>query len=176
MQLIVALFNRYEDAEKAIEHLTAGLFSMQAISVVLRQWPDLPAFADAGHRHYRDPGAILGGAPDDLNALLAGRRPVTLPHVGTVVVAGPLGRWLRRSRVALKTILLSVGLDEKQADAYQKGVRAGKIMLVLHHDSKTDDIVAALLDDLDFDIERIDRRKYVAVSHSSSSTRDRMQQ
>lgn len=145
MKLIVALFNRYEDAKLAIERLDATPASFRDVSIVVRQQTAARRLAVGADR--QDSGAIVGGAPNNLNALLLGRQPINLPQIGSVIAIGPLGRMLRRSKNALKYLLLGAGLDEHDADLYHDGVRQGKVLMAVPNDNNNVEITA-LFDDL----------------------------
>lgn len=143
MKLIITLFNRYEDAKRAIERLAASPTPF-GISVIMRQKTAAQRLAASERR--QDRGAITGGSPNNLNALLLGRQPINLPQVGSVVAVGPLGRMLRRSKNTLKHILLKAGVDEHDVELYYDGVRHGKVLVAIPDNSQVE--ITTLFDDL----------------------------
>jgi hypothetical protein len=147
MKLIVALFNHYDDAMRAVERLVRAPQPVKAISVIVKHQTAAQHLARTEQR--QDRGAISGGAHDNLNALLLGRMPIILPQVGSVIAAGPMASALRRSQLALKIVLQKAGLNERDAQAYRDGLRNGKVMVVIHEkaDQRTETEFREILDE-----------------------------
>lgn len=173
-QTITGLFDRYDDARRAVQDLEAAGVAHRDISIVGhdeaqtrgntgRTSDDMldPAAEDAGK------GAGIGAAVGGVGGLLAGLGLLAIPGIGPVVAAG----WLAATAVGaaggalvgataggLAGALTHAGVPENDAHVYAEGVRRGGTLVT----AKVDDPMAQtarniLSDDTTVDVS--DRRQ-----------------
>ncbi len=149
-QTIAGLFDRYDDAQRAVKDLEAAGVPHRDISIVAHDSRDKAnaetvasdAAADAGAG--AGVGAVIGGA----GGLLAGLGLLAIPGLGPVVAAG----WLVATAVGaaggaaiggvaggLVGALTQAGVPEEDAHIYAEGVRRGGSLVT----AKVDDGLVA---------------------------------
>ncbi len=89
--------------------------------------------------------AAIGGVAGGLAGLLAGAGLITLPGVGTLLVAGPLAATWGLTGAAggaltggLVGALVDVGISENTAENYMDAIRRGEVLIAVkaNHDSE----------------------------------------
>lgn len=161
---VTRLFDRYEDAEAAVNELEALGVPEQDISLVANNAhgahshrvrdgkPDTApeeAAEDAGK------GAGIGGVVGGLGGLLAGLGVMAIPGLGPVVAAG----WLVSTAVGaiagavvgagaggLIGALTHAGVREEDAHVYAEGVRRGGTLVSVRASDVLADRITAILD------------------------------
>jgi hypothetical protein len=133
-QTLTGLFDRYDDARRAIQDLEAAGVSHRDISIVANDVRGVhhdqldPAAKDAGA------GAGIGAAVGGLGGLLAGLGLIAIPGVGPVVAAGWLvataagvagGALVGAAAGGLVGALTHAGVPEHDAHVYAEGIRRG---------------------------------------------------
>jgi hypothetical protein len=133
-QTITGLFDRYDDARRAVQDLEAAGVAHRDISIVGRDQHDhtgtvaAPAAEDAGT------GAGIGAAVGGVGGLLAGLGLLAIPGIGPVVAAGWLaataagaagGALIGAAAGGLVGALTHAGVPENDAHVYAEGVRRG---------------------------------------------------
>ncbi len=146
---VVAIFDRYEQAEAAIDALERRGYRRADLSVVRRGRgtpPELPANnteADKGAVVGAGAGAVIGGA--------VGVGLLALAGLGPVLIAGPLlaaisGAVTGGALGALAGSLVGLGVPDERARHYEQAVREGGVLVALKAaDSAEADRVSHLL-------------------------------
>jgi len=142
MKTVVGLFERYANAEQAINELMQRGFKKQEISVIVRN-------SSADHSHDVDETAVaetvsaaaIGGtAIGGLAGLLVGLGTLTIPGIGAVIAAGTLtsvitstaaGAGVGAVAGGLIGALVSLGISEEEAQLYAEGVRRGNVLVAV---------------------------------------------
>lgn len=133
-QTITGLFDRYDDARRAVQDLEAAGVAHRDISIVGhdKRGHDgnvaKPAAEDAGT------GAGIGATVGGVGGLLAGLGLLAIPGIGPVVAAGWLaataagaagGALVGAAAGGLVGALTHAGVPENDAHVYAEGVRRG---------------------------------------------------
>jgi len=138
-----AVFGIYRSAslaEKAVDHLIAGGFSNDDISVLL---PDEQSSKNFAHeKNTKAPegtttGATTGGVIGGTLGLLAGIGALAIPGVGPFIAAGPIMAALAGVGVGgtvggLIGALVGMGIPEYEAKRYEGRVKDGGVLLSAH--------------------------------------------
>lgn len=156
MRTVVGLYDRFEDAQKAVHALTDAGFDRNNISMVARdkdgeytrqldqrgEGEDVTDGAATG----AGIGAVLGG----LGGLLVGLGALAIPGIGPVIAAGPListlaGAGIGAAAGGIVGALVDLGIPEEHAQAYAEGVRRGGTLVTLRaDDAKADQGVSIM--------------------------------
>jgi len=136
---IVALFDEFDDAVKAVRALETGGFQHEDISLVANNVADRHSTQVTGAARGRGEteaaegagtgatiGVVIGGGA----GLLAGLGMLAIPGVGPVVAAGPLvalitGAGVGAAAGGIIGGLVGMGVPEEEAHYYAEGVRRG---------------------------------------------------
>jgi hypothetical protein len=138
-QTLTGLFDRYEDARRAVQDLEAAGVAHRDISIVGHDGADRTGTADGedtGEAASEDAGAGagLGAAVGGIGGLLAGLGLLAIPGIGPVVAAGWLaataagaagGALVGAAAGGLVGALTHAGVPEHDAHVYAEGVRRG---------------------------------------------------
>ena len=164
---VTALFERYADAQAAIERLEALGFPHADIAVVASRSPDAPNISAPGTAPVAGEteadaaagttgsgtagtGAAVGGIIGGGAGLLAGLGMLAVPGIGPVVAAGWLvstltGAGLGAAAGGLVGGLTGAGMNEAEATAYAEGVRRGGTLVTVRSDEgRADQVIGAL--------------------------------
>jgi hypothetical protein len=148
MGTVVALFMRYEDADRAVEALTEHGFDRGAVGVVAPESAVKAHHGVVGGRPEEGAdgaggGAMLGG----LAGLLVGVVALAIPGVGPLFVAGALAS-LVASTLAGATAgaaaggilgaLTGLGIPESEARTYVEGVKADGLLVTVLTDREAE--------------------------------------
>jgi hypothetical protein len=147
MRTVVALYDRLDEAQQAVQALVDAQFHREDINLVSRDAtgayagylnrtadrsieegsprPESGAAAGAGI------GAVLGG----LGGLLLGLSAIVIPGIGPVIAAGPIIAGLAGAGVGavaggLLGGLTNMGIPEEHAQYYAEGIRRGGTLVV----------------------------------------------
>ena len=140
---IVALYDDFRDAARAVRELERGGFVHKDISLVAnnaeRRWgekgerlEDDDTYAAEGAGTGATIGAVAGGAA----GLLASLGVLAIPGIGPVLAAGPLvatltGAGLGAAAGGLIGGLVGAGVPEHEAHLYAEGVRRGGALVTI---------------------------------------------
>lgn len=153
MKTVVALYDDYEEAQRAVEDLVKAAIDRASISVVAGDREGMNASRLTPKGEGSDTGAdgaatgaILGG----IGGAILGLTALAIPGIGPVVAAGPLVAGLVGAGVGaavggLVGALVDAGLPEEHAGYYAEGVRrGGTLVSVEAEDSEVDRIIDIL--------------------------------
>jgi uncharacterized protein (TIGR02271 family) len=168
MRTVIGLFDRFEDAQAAVQDLRSEGFTGDDISMVSRdasgeysryfegdRGEETQNIAD-GAAAGAGIGAVLGG----LGGFLVGLGALAIPGVGPVLAAGPLaaalaGAGLGAVAGGLLGALIDMGIPEEHAEYYAEGVRRGGTLVVVRApDDQADRVVSILNNHNPIDVER----------------------
>jgi hypothetical protein len=149
--LVVALFPNPSAAAAAARELHATGVTREQISVISRNHDEESTFAeDVGGT----PGAEIedsraAGRLGELSGYLFATIALVLPGIGPIVAAGPLaaglGEAAGHAAGGVASALTGAGLAPERADALEKAVEAGAIVLGVHTvDSQVDSVRSVL--------------------------------
>ncbi|MCJ2013414.1 hypothetical protein [Methylobacterium sp. J-076] len=158
---VTALFERYADAEGAIERLEALGIPHADIAILASRSPDAPDMsapgtapvageAEADAAGGTGTGATVGGLIGGGAGLLAGLGMLAVPGLGPIVAAGWLvsaltGAGIGAAAGGLVGGLTGAGMSETEAAAYAEGVRrGGTLVTVRSEEGRTEQVIAAL--------------------------------
>lgn len=164
---LTGLFDRYDDARRAVQDLEAAGVAHRDISLVAND-------VRGAHRDELDPaardagaGASIGAAVGGLGGLLAGLGLIAIPGIGPVVAAG----WLAATAAGaaggaviggiaggLVGALTHAGVPEADAHVYAEGVRRGGTLVTAKVDEPLVPTARAILSD-DRTVDLADRRR-----------------
>jgi hypothetical protein len=149
--LALALFATPAMAIKAASTLHSLGIGKERISVVARSLADERALAEqmdatvGAELEDSRPAARLG----ELSGLVLAAIALVMPGVGPVVAAGPmaaeLGEVAGHAAGSLASVLTAAGLPEERADALQRDVANGAVLLGVHSEPEDVDRVTASL-------------------------------
>ncbi|MBA3896818.1 MAG: hypothetical protein H0X36_06725 [Sphingomonadaceae bacterium] len=167
---LTGLFDRYDDAQRAVKDLEAAGVPHRDISIVASNADgERVAGADTGTAAAEDAGAGagIGAAVGGVGGLLAGLGLLAIPGLGPVVAAG----WLASTAVGavsgaavggaaggLIGGLTHAGVPEEDAHVYAEGVRRGGTLVTAKVDDALVDVVTPILRD-DRAVEVATRRR-----------------
>lgn len=151
---VVGLFDKLEDARRAIEDLTDSGFDRRDISLVASdpnreyqgQMTEDEGNVAGGTVAGAGIGAVLGG----LGGLLVGLGALAIPGIGPVIAAGPLvsalaGAGIGAAAGGLIGALVDLGIPEQDANYYAEGVRRGGALVTLKTSDELADEAADIL-------------------------------
>lgn len=164
VRAFTALFERYADAEAAIESVEALGIPHADIAILASQSPDAPDVSAPGTSPVAGEaeadstaatgaagtGATVGGLIGGGAGLLAGLGLLAVPGLGPVVAAGWLvtaltGAGLGAAAGGLVGALTGTGMTEAEAAAYAEGVRRGGTLVTVRcEEGRTEQVIAAL--------------------------------
>ena len=152
---VVGLFASRDQAERAIRDLHEAGFPPEAIGAVLRERDDEGRLLDAtasGAAEGAATGAATGGVLGGLLGLLVGVGALALPGIGPVVAGGVLasvlgtaagtalaGAGIGAATGGLLGALAGMGIPNEDAERFERGVREGGVLLVVHPEARGDD-------------------------------------
>ena len=139
MTLVVGLFERPQDAERALDALESAGFVEDEISAlaqdrVIKEHLDTqeikPVEVATGL------GAVSGSAIGGLAGLLAGMGAIAIPGIGAVLAAGALASTLAGvvaggTAGGLVGALIGLGLSEEDAEFYAEGVKRKGVLITV---------------------------------------------
>ena len=139
---IVAIFKSHIEAETAVKELQQSGFDMKKLSIVGRDYhtdENVIGYYNAGDRmkYWGKLGAFWGG----FWGLLFGSGFFLIPGIGPLLVAGPLVSWIVGALEgavvvgglsALGAGLYSLGIPKDSILRYEKALKTGKYVLIVH--------------------------------------------
>ena len=142
---VVSLFPTRARAEAAVRDLKRAGFTDQEIGVVMQDpgKPDLHPDAGESTSHAAAVGAVSGSLLGGLVGLLGS---LLIPGLGPLLLGGVLastltGAGLGAAAGGLAKILMTLGVPESDAEHFERGLRAGGILLTVSAAHRTADAV-----------------------------------
>jgi hypothetical protein len=135
-QTVVALFNNYRDAERAVDAAFHSGFDRDSVSIMAT--PN-PSHETTPAPEGRNVSPVVGAAVGGIAGAVLGLTALAIPGVGALVAAGPLAAALSATGAAagaggLAGLLTGLGISEDDADFYARGVYNGGAVVVVHTD------------------------------------------
>lgn len=157
---VTAMFDRYDDAAKAVSRLESAGIPHSEISIVSNDEGQRGRYADAPRAVATDhpdagtgagTGATLGTALGGGAGLLAGLGMLAIPGLGPVVAAGWLASTLVGAGAGAATggvigALTGAGVDEAHAHSYAEGINRGGTLVTVRADESRLAEVTGILD------------------------------
>jgi uncharacterized membrane protein len=142
---ITALYDRTEDAQKALRELQNMNISRDDISLVASNATGEYSRENGGRGLQTDgdtgEGAVAGAAVGGMGGLVVGLAALAIPGIGPVLAAGPIASALVAMGIGagigavtggLVGALTDFGMSEEKAGYYAEGVRRGGTLLTAH--------------------------------------------
>jgi uncharacterized protein (TIGR02271 family) len=136
---VVGLFRDSTTAERAVRDLKDAGFTDKEIGVLMRDPAEQRKFTDdtgtkAGEGAAA--GAATGGVLGGVFGLLAGVGALVIPGIGPIVAGGVLASTLAGAGIGaaaggLAGALIGMGIPEEEAQYYERGFRAGGILVTV---------------------------------------------
>jgi hypothetical protein len=143
MRNVVGLYQRIEDALKAVQALSENGFRKEEMTIIARDINGKysRALEEVKARNGQDlgdgaaAGAGIGGVLGGIGGLLVGLGALAIPGIGPVIAAGPIVSTLIGAGVGavaggLIGMLVDLGIPEEHANVYAEGLRRGGTLLV----------------------------------------------
>lgn len=137
---LMALFDTYAEAQRAVQDLIDHGFSRDNISMISHRRDDTTA-GDTGDASpaassMAATGAGMGAAVGGIGGLLLGLSTLAIPGVGPALAAGPLaatlmGAGMGAAAGGLIGALTDLGAPEEEAGYYAEGVRRGSVLVAV---------------------------------------------
>lgn len=137
---VVALFRKYDEAEKAVRSLLDQGVERNDLSIMAAD-PKGAAREPDKHKAHPGSGAVVGG----LAGALLGLTAMAVPGIGPVVAAGPIAGLLAGG---LAGALTGLGLEHDSAEYYARGVQEGGAVVAIRAPETDVDQIEAKLKDL----------------------------
>lgn len=150
---VVAIFDRYEFAEKAAREVKDNGLRTDDISIVAKnnneEDDNKGAAATMGRGPINDnisDGVVTGGILGGLAGLLIGAGSMVIPGLGIIAAAGPITGLLSGAVTGgVVGGLVDLGIPENRSKQYETDIKAGKVLFSMRaDDDKVDDIAAIL--------------------------------
>lgn len=157
MNTIVGIFDRKDDAERAVEDLKEFGFQNSDISVIMKEQGGFVqrSKGSKGGSAFEGliTGATSGGVIGGLAGLLIGIGAIAIPGVGPLLVAGPLAVALGLTGAAAATVsgaatgilagglvggLVGLGFPQDVAYEYEQRLRQGGVLLAVPVEVESD--------------------------------------
>jgi uncharacterized membrane protein len=163
-ETIIALYDKVEDANKAVAELVSEGFNRSDIGLVLND----------AEGHYTvtssdvtaEEGASVGAVAGGITGLVVGLTALTIPGIGPIVAAGPLAVALGGAASAgigaaagavtggLAASLIDLGVPESHIDYYGEAIRRGSTMVtVIAEETRVTEAMRVLNRHNPFDLE-----------------------
>ena len=152
--MTLGLFARYEDAARAIDDLLVAGFNFADISVASKENKEIRTLAEKGSdapQERAGQGAGTGAVAGGLIGLVAGASAIAIPGLGPLLVAGPMaagaaaGAGIGALTGGVIGYLSGLGLSREQAERYEKGMRAGDLLLSVSSPPEESDTAEQIL-------------------------------
>lgn len=143
MKTVVGLFEKYQDAERAVTDLTARGFGRNEISVAARDTAlrnRVVGGKEDAVAESAGAGAVGGAAVGGIAGLLVGIGALAIPGIGPVIAAGTLatvlgstaaGAGIGAAAGGLIGALVGLGIPEEDAQFYAEGVKRGGVLVTV---------------------------------------------
>lgn len=152
---IVALYDRAEDARRAVDDLTGAGVPRDSISLVASHPGRRDTAGDAGNTDIdadRDAGSgtVVGATLGGVGGAMVAMAALTIPGVGAAVAVGPIAAGLLGAGAGamaggLIGSLTRFGVPEHEVHAYAEGVERGGTLLLVHTEGVDADRITRVL-------------------------------
>ncbi|MGA7732078.1 MAG: general stress protein, partial [Chloroflexia bacterium] len=157
MGTVVGLFDNTTQAQNAVQQLRNSGINVNDIGVAMRSvdTTGTTEVVDTGVSGAAT-GAMTGGALGGLAGLLVGIGALTIPGIGPVVAAGPLGTALATTLVGagigaatggIIGALVDAGVPEEEARLYSTGVERGGVLVTARVPDGQEQMALSILND-----------------------------
>ncbi len=161
--MVFGVFGDRGMAEDAITELKGAGYSTKDISIVMKDTVEAAKIVDKTGANVASgavSGATTGGVVGAIAGLLIGVGAIVVPGVGALLIGGPIAAALGLTGAAAVTAsgavtgalaggllgaLMGLGLPEKEAQEYEKEVRAGAILVAVPTRTENDDVAVDIL-------------------------------
>ena len=147
MKTVLAIFNNKTDADLAVSHLTQLGHRAKNMSFILKDDTyQSERGSKGGAAAGMGGGAVAGGVIGGFAGLLIGIGAIAVPGIGAFLIGGPIVSALGLTGAAAATVtgvttgvlaggllggLVSLGIPEETAKAYEQKVREGGVLLAV---------------------------------------------
>ena len=140
--IVVAVYDTHEEAEKTVRELQQAGFDMKKLSIVAKNphaEEHVVGFYNAGDRikHWGKQGAFWGG----IWGMLFGAAFFAIPGLGPVLVAGPLVAWIVAALEGAVVVggvsavgagLFSIGIPKDSILEYEIAIKTDRFLLLVN--------------------------------------------
>lgn len=160
---IVGFYERFGDADRAVQELNRNGFHREQISVVTRRLADHPATLGAPPEEAGEAtsaGAAAGAAVGGAAGLIGSLAALSIPVIGPILAAGPLiatlaGAGMGAIAGGLIGALTEAGIPEQEAILYEAALRrGGTLVAVISPDALAERVAEILTRNGAVDIHR----------------------
>lgn len=146
MTTIFGLFDRPEDAGRALDDLVASGTPREAVSVLTRGGGAEVERKEPLAEHDAEKGLLVGG----LAGLMLGLADLSLPGVGALLAGGwiattVLGAGIGAAAGGLVGALADLGVPHEKAGKFEEGVRRGGTVLAVRTDAASAERVGDIM-------------------------------
>lgn len=160
--MVLGVFTDRNFAERAILDLESAGYNPKEMSIIMRDQHEAESIAESTDSTVATgavSGMTTGGVVGGIAGLLIGMGAIAIPGLGGLLVGGPLAAALGFSGAAATTVsgavtgalaggflgvLMSLGLPESDARAYEAHIRDGGILLAIPDLGNRDEIIDIL--------------------------------
>lgn len=152
---VVAIFDQYENAEKAAREIKDRGLRTDDISLVAKhegeEGNNKGTTASMGRGPINDnisDGVVTGGILGGLAGLLIGAGSMVIPGLGIIAAAGPITGLLSGAVTGgVVGGLVDLGIPENRSRQYETDIKAGKVLFSMKTDDDKVDSVSSVLKD-----------------------------
>jgi hypothetical protein len=157
MKTIIALYEKYEDANRALNALKEAGFKDEAISLLTRE-ETLKSDPEKGSPEEASRSAVKsaagGGVVGGLAGLLVGLGSVLVPGLGPVIAGGALatllgttaaGAGIGAAAGGIVGTLTGMGVSQEEAQLYAEGVKRGGLLVIAQVEAGKAEIVETIM-------------------------------
>jgi uncharacterized protein (TIGR02271 family) len=158
MRTVVGLYDKIDDAYRAVDALVQAGISRDRIGIVARDVEGKysryvnkdKSFANQDVSEGASAGAGLGAVVGGIGGLLAGLGALLIPGIGPVIAAGPIvgalaGAGAGAVAGGVLGALVDLGIPEETANVYAEGVRRGGTLVYATVDEAKADQAASIM-------------------------------
>jgi uncharacterized membrane protein len=158
MQTVVGLFDRFEDAQNAVQELSKSgihgedinFISRDAIGDTSQELGGVSPIEQGEGGHSTATSAGIGAVLGGFAGLLVGLGALAIPGIGPVIAAGPVvsalaGAGLGAVSGGILAALVDMGIPEEHANIYAEGIRRGGTLVTIRAEDQQVDRVLAIL-------------------------------
>jgi uncharacterized membrane protein len=152
---VVAIFDQYQNAEKAAREIKDRGLRTDDISLVAKdqggESNNKGTTASMGRGPINDnisDGVVTGGILGGLAGLLIGAGSMVIPGLGIIAAAGPITGLLSGAVTGgVVGGLVDLGIPENRSKQYETDIKAGKVLFSMKTDDDKVDSVSSVLKD-----------------------------
>ncbi len=150
----VGVYATHEKAVKAVKTLKDSDFDVSKVSIIGQVKFVEDHLKVLSGEHSTETGAVVGSVVGTILGVLSGLSMITIPGLGVLYAAGALvgavgGFSVGTAGGGLIGTLLSIGIHKEGIIRYQKHLKEGKFLVVVHGSKTEADNAHQILDDTD---------------------------